>query len=56
VSGHLRVQTLRESHNSADYLLYGVNSAGAGWGDKALADGEYVEVARKPGLVLLKRK
>ena len=56
VSGHLLVQTLRESHNSADYLLYGPHSAGAGVGDKALADGEYVEVARRPGVVLLKRK
>jgi uncharacterized membrane protein len=56
VSGHLRVQSLREGHNSTDYLLYGTTSGGAAWGDKALADGEYVEVARKPRVVLLKRK
>jgi len=56
VSGHLHCLTLRESTNSADYLLYGTESSGSGVGNKALADGDYVEVERRPGLVLLKKK
>ncbi|MET0593700.1 MAG: DUF2079 domain-containing protein, partial [Polyangiaceae bacterium] len=57
VSGHLHCYTLRESTNGADYLLYAPGSAGSHIGDKALADGEYVEVARRAsGTVLLKKK
>jgi uncharacterized membrane protein len=56
VSGHMHCYTLRDGHNSAEYLLYGTESGGAGVGNKALADGEYVEVERRPGLVLLRKK
>jgi hypothetical protein len=56
VSGHLHCYSLRDQTNGAEYLLYGPNSAGAGVGDKALADGEYVEVARRAEVVLLKKK
>jgi len=56
MAGHLNVLTLRFGTNAADYLLYGVNSGGSGAANQALTMGEYVEVARRPGLVLLKRK
>ncbi len=56
VSTRLNILTLRSGTNLADYLLYGVNSNGAGHAAKALQDGEYVEIATRPGLELLQRK
>jgi uncharacterized membrane protein len=56
VSGRYDVRTLRDGTGSADYLLYGTSSAGASVAQKALTDGEYLEIATRPGLALLKRK
>ena len=56
VSGRLKVMTLRDGAAGADYILYGVTSAGANIATEALARGEYLEIASRPGLSLLKRK
>ena len=56
VSGRLNVLTLKYSNNSADYLLYGTSSMGSTVGNQARTDGSYIELATRPGLVLLKRK
>jgi uncharacterized membrane protein len=56
VSGRLKVLTLRDSAAGADYALYGVTSAGANIAADELAKGTFVEIARRPGLMLLKRK
>jgi uncharacterized membrane protein len=56
VSGRYDVRTLRDGTAGADYLLYGNSSAGAANASKALTDGQYVELATRPGLTLLKRK
>jgi len=55
VSGHLNVLTLQDGIG-AEYLLYGIGSRGANVGEQLLASGEYVEVAQRPNLRLLKRK
>ena len=53
----LNMLSLRDTSN-ADYMLYGVGSGffGSTNGDRALASGEFVKVAERPGLVLLRRK
>ena len=56
VSGRLKVLTLRDGVSSPDYILYGVASGGAHVGAQLLAGGDYVEVAQRPGLMLLKRR
>jgi uncharacterized membrane protein len=56
VSGRLKVLTLRDGAAGADYILYGLNSAGAHIAAEAIAKGEYVEIAQRPGLSLLKKK
>jgi hypothetical protein len=56
VSGRYDIRTLRDGTFACDYLLYGTSSPGADVAAKALADGEYVEVATRPGLALLRRK
>ena len=56
VSGRLNVLTLKYSTNSADYLLFGVSSMGSSVGNQARIDGSYLELATRPGLVLLKRR
>jgi uncharacterized membrane protein len=56
VSDRLTVRSLKYDTNGADYLLYGTNSIGADVAARALGKGEYTEVARRPGLALLKRK
>jgi hypothetical protein len=48
--------TLRDGAAGAEYILYGTSSAGAHIAAQVLASGEYVEIAQRPGLVLLKRK
>jgi uncharacterized membrane protein len=55
VSGRLNVLTLKYATNSADYILYGHGSMGADVASKAVVSGEYVELAQRPGLGLLKR-
>jgi uncharacterized membrane protein len=55
-SGRRNVFSLRDGTGEMQYLLYGVNSAGANHGQDALSSGNYVEVATRPGLVLLKHK
>src|SRR6266542_2387389 len=54
VSARLNILTLKSGTNSADYLLYGQSSNGSGHAAKALQDGEYFEIATRPGLALLK--
>jgi uncharacterized membrane protein len=56
VSGRLNVLTLKYGTGAAQYVLYGPSSQGGSVGAQALADGSYVEVARRPGVVLLKKK
>jgi uncharacterized membrane protein len=56
VSTRLKVFALRDGTGNAEYLLYGTSSAGANHGQEALSSGAYVEVATRPGLVLLRRK
>jgi uncharacterized membrane protein len=56
VSGSLKIHSLRDGTSEADYLLYGPRSFGGDVGARALAEGKYVELALRPGLVLLKRK
>jgi len=56
VSGRLNVMTLKYGLTDTQYLLYGTSSAGATFGAQALADGTFIEVDRRPGLMLLKRK
>jgi uncharacterized membrane protein len=56
VSGRLTIRSLKYDTSGAEYLLYGTTSMGADVGARALARGEYVEVAQRPGLMLLKRK
>jgi uncharacterized membrane protein len=56
VSGRLNVMAMKYGHGDADYLLYGTTSNGSSVGSQALASSEYVEVATRPGLMLLKRK
>ena len=56
VSGHLKVLTLRDGAADAQYILYGTSSAGAHIAAEGLAKGEFVEIASRPGLALLKRK
>jgi len=55
VSGRLKVLTLRDGIGGPDYVLYGTTSAGAAIAAQALASGQYVEIAQRPGLSLLKR-
>jgi uncharacterized membrane protein len=54
VSGRLNVMTLKYDTGHADYLLYGTSSVGSAVAQKALLAGEYVEVARRGEIVLLK--
>lgn len=56
VSGRLKVLTLRDGVGIADYLLYGLTSAGSHIGVEELAKGTFVEIGQRPGLMLLKRK
>src|SRR5439155_7202896 len=56
VSGRLTVRSLKYDTSGADYLLYGTSSIGQHVGVHTLETGEYVEVARRPGLMLSKRK
>jgi hypothetical protein len=57
VSRRLNVFTLRDGLFDAEYLLYEVGSGfyGSDRAEAAKGRGEYIEVARRPGLVLLKR-
>jgi len=54
VSGRLKVLSLRYGADGADYVLYG--ASGGAIGAAAVASGEYIEVARRPGVTLIKRK
>jgi hypothetical protein len=56
VSTRRYVFALRDGAGDVEYILYGVNSAGANYGQDALSNGTFVEVATRPGLVLLKKK
>jgi len=60
VSSRLDCLDLRDGYEGADYLLYGENTGGFGSdsGARALASGEFVEMARRPAsrLVLLRRR
>jgi hypothetical protein len=56
VSGRLKVLALRDGPMGTDYVLYGVASGGSQFGAQLLASGAYVEVAQRPGLILIKRK
>jgi uncharacterized membrane protein len=56
VSGHLKVLALRDGISGAEYALYGTASAGANFAAEALARGDYVQIAERPGLALIKRK
>jgi uncharacterized membrane protein len=56
VSGRQKIMTLRDGAAGADYILYGTSSAGAHIAAQVLASGEYVEIAQRPGLALLRRK
>ena len=56
VSGRLNVMTLKYGLSDAAYLLYGTSSQGASFGAQALAEGSFIEVDKRPGLMLLKRK
>src|SRR4029079_583416 len=50
VAERLNVLTLKYSTTGAEYVLYGTSSMGAGVGAAALASGEFVEIASRPGL------
>ena len=52
----LKLLTLRDGAAGAEYILYGTGSAGAHIAAQVLASGEYVEIANRPGLALLRRK
>jgi uncharacterized membrane protein len=52
---HLIMRTLWET-NEADYLLYGTDAGDAHYGAKALASGQYEQVATRGRVALLKRK
>ena len=56
VSGRLKVMTLRDGAGGAEYVIYGVGSAGSHIAAQILASGEYTMVAERPGVALLKRK
>jgi uncharacterized membrane protein len=53
----LNMASLRDT-TDADYILYGVGSGfyGSTNGDRAIATGEFVKIAERPGLILAKRK
>ena len=48
VSGHLNVLTLKYGVGTAEYVLYGPTSQGGAVGSQALAEGKFIEVARRP--------
>jgi hypothetical protein len=48
VSGRLNVLTVKYATNSADYILNGHASMGADVASRAVANGEYVELAQRP--------
>jgi uncharacterized membrane protein len=52
----LKLLTLRDGAPEAEYILYGTSSAGAHIAAQVLASGQYVEIAQRPGLSLLRRK
>jgi uncharacterized membrane protein len=56
VSGRLGVMTLKYGVGAAEYVLYGPSSQGGSIGAQAASDGTFVELARRAGVVLLKRK
>ena len=60
VSSRLDCLDLRDGYEGADYILYAENTGGFGSdsGSRALANGEYVEMARRPAsrLVLLRKR
>jgi uncharacterized membrane protein len=56
VSGRLTIRSLKYDTAGAEYLLFGTTSIGSDVGMKALGNGSYEEVAKRPGLMLLKRK
>jgi len=56
VSGRLKVMTLRDGAGGAEYVLYGIGSGGSHIAAQLLAGGDYVMVAERPGVALLKRR
>jgi uncharacterized membrane protein len=56
VSGHPKVLALREGPAPADYVLFSPSSGGGQHGTNLVASGEYVEVASRPGLQLIRKK
>jgi uncharacterized membrane protein len=56
VSGRLKVMTLRDGAGGAEYVLYGIGSGGSHIATQLLAGGDYVMVAERPAVALLKRR
>jgi len=56
VSGRLKVLALRDGIGPADYVLFAPTGGGGQYATQALASGEYVEIAARPGLQLLRKK
>lgn len=56
VSGHPKVLALRDGPGPADYVLFSPTGGGGQYGTQLLAGGDYVEVASRPGLQLIRKK
>jgi uncharacterized membrane protein len=56
VSGRLNVLGMKYGVGNAEYVLYATSGQGSYVGAQALADGSFIEIAKRPGLMLLKRK